>query len=529
MINMMIVDDESIFREYLKTTIDWGQYGFQITAEGKNGVHALEQAELHPPDIALLDINMPFMDGIELAEKLLERYPHVRIVLITGHSEFEYARKAIRLGVKDYILKPFTKEELLLTMLKIRQDIEIEQQEKTTAISQQAIMKERLLNRMISKDYNGTQEDTVRQLDELGIRAQSGLFQVACIEIDHLDQKWNEVSEKLLWKFAVTNVLGEIIQIRGSHLMFTDADGRIVSLLEFEDEAAVHEFDKDDYGMLCQLIKKHLKFTITIGLGSVHNGYNHIYSSYMEALVSLQNKFNMGNDRCIEYERYRDEFSGLGFYPAEMNERLLGHMRSGESAKVAEQLTEMFRYIREQRTSVDHTYMICMNVISLCLSFVTEAGYDVEDVYSEGFSPFSELKKLESIHETEKWMKHLYKQAVEYAGSHRMTKARKNALAAKEYIDGHYADPELSVERIAGHIYINSSYLRSIFKKEWQTTVSDYITHVRLQKAKELITAGRSRLSDISEQVGYNDAGYFSKAFKKYVGMTPSEYENTRN
>ncbi|ANE46413.1 hypothetical protein SY83_09120 [Paenibacillus swuensis] len=528
MINIMIVDDESIFREYLKTTIDWAGYGFQITSEGRNGVDALEQAALHPPDIALVDINMPFMDGIELSEKLFERYPNIRIVLITGHSEFEYARKAIRLGVEDYILKPFTKEELLLTMLKLRQQIEVEQQEKTTAISQQVILKERLLHQLISKDYSTSREETVRQFNELNLPTYTGLFQAACIEIDHLDQKWNEISEKLLWKFAVTNVLGEIIGIRGQHLMFTDPDGRIVSLLEFEDEEAIREFDLDDYGKLCQLIKKHLKFTITIGVGSVQRGYKGIYSSYMEALVSLQNKFNMGNDRSIEYAKYREAFSGQGFYPAEMNERLLSFMRSGESVKVEAQIREIFRYLRDQRMSVDHIYMICMNVISLCLSFVTEAGYDVEDIYGTSFSPFNELKRHESMVETEAWMKRLYGLALDYAGSHKMTKARKNAMAAKEYIDGHYSDPELGVERIAGHIYINSSYLRSIFKKEWGTTVSDYITHVRLQKAKELIATGRSKLSDISEQVGYKDAGYFSKTFKKHFGITPSEYENSR-
>lgn len=226
MINIMVVDDESIFREFLRTTIDWTSYGFEIVCEAKNGIEALEQAELHRLDIVLVDINMPFMDGIMLSEKLLEWNPDIRIVLITGHSEFEYARKAIRLGVEDYILKPFTKEELLITLMKLQQQIELEKEEKTTAESNRIVMKERLFNQLISREYNGKDTETLNQMKYLGIPAYSELFKISCIEIDHMDQKWGEISEKLLWKFAVTNVLGEIVRIRGNHLMIRPQKGR---------------------------------------------------------------------------------------------------------------------------------------------------------------------------------------------------------------------------------------------------------------------------------------------------------------
>ncbi|MGO4273525.1 response regulator, partial [Paenibacillus sp. TAF58] len=97
---ILIVDDESIFREYLRTALDWEAYGFEICAEAKNGVEALEQVDLHRPDIALVDITMPFMDGLTLTEHLKMRYPATSVVLITGHNEFDYARKALKLGVE---------------------------------------------------------------------------------------------------------------------------------------------------------------------------------------------------------------------------------------------------------------------------------------------------------------------------------------------------------------------------------------------------------------------------------------------
>ena len=123
MIKIMIVDDMPIFLEYLKEAIDWAAYGFELCCEAKNGQEAYEKAILHQPDIVLTDIMMPYVDGLTLTEKLNQLNPEIMVVLITGNSEFEFARKAIRLGVVDYIVKPFEKEELILTLLNLQDNI----------------------------------------------------------------------------------------------------------------------------------------------------------------------------------------------------------------------------------------------------------------------------------------------------------------------------------------------------------------------------------------------------------------------
>ena len=150
---ILIVDDESIFREYLRTALDWEAYGFEICAEAKNGIEALEQAQLHRPDIALVDITMPFMDGLSLTEQLKEHYPATSVVLITGHNEFDYARKALKLGVEDYILKPFSKDELVLTLLKLQKEHEKAREERSTLKENQQLMKESYLNHLLSSEY----------------------------------------------------------------------------------------------------------------------------------------------------------------------------------------------------------------------------------------------------------------------------------------------------------------------------------------------------------------------------------------
>jgi two-component system response regulator YesN len=525
---IMIVDDEAIFRDYLRMALPWQEYDFEICCEAKNGVEALELMGIHLPDIALVDINMPYMDGLQLTEQLKALYPRMGIVLITGHSEFEYARKALKLGVEDYILKPFAKEELILTMLKLQKSI-IEAQELNLTLQDNiALLKEGILNQLIGSDYSDTEQITKRKLEGLGFTPYSQCFQVTCIEIDNLDQKWNKASEKLLWKYAVTNILNELMEIPGNHLVFNGPEGRIICILEFVNESEDRKPYLDGYAKLCFLIKKYLKFTVTIGVGSKKTGYKAIRASYTEALEALQQKFILGNDRLIDFGHHVNDTVTSGFISSETSEQLLIHLRMSEWEALDAKLKQIFQQIRLQRLSIDYTYVICMGLVSLCLSHVTEKGHPIEDCFGEDFFPYNEIMKCQSIEAAQQWILELFQRAVLYTRLHKPTKSNKMAAAAKLYIEQQFSNPDLQLEEIAKHVYVNSSYLRALFKKEVGMTITDYVTHIRMQKAKELLSRGSSRLANIAEQIGYNDPAYFSRCFKKYYGYTPSEYENSK-
>lgn len=526
MIKIMVVDDEAIFREYLRTSIDWQSYGMEICCEAKNGVEAVEKAQKYYPDIALVDINMPFMDGLTLAEKLRESQPEIGVVLVTGHSEFEYARKAVKLGVADYILKPFEKEELILTLLKIKKNIQKIQQKKVIEEKSVPILKERLLNSLLSRECELNDVEIREQLAYFGIMPQSLLFKIISVEIDNMDEKWDEYSERSLWKYAVSNILQEVVEVCGTHVVFNGPEGRIISLVEFETVESEKVFDMDCYQRLCRLIKQYLDFTITVGVGNTHQGYKGIHFSYMESIVSLQNKFILGNDRVIEYAKIGQKHCNTGFYPTVINEDLLVSMRLNDWEKIRDKLHEVFDYIHLQRLSIDYALAICMGLISLCLAYVTESGFDIEKIFGKGFVPFSEIKKKENMEAVQQWIVDLFWKTLKYTGNARITKARKTAEAAKAYIDENYFNQSLSVEVVAQSVYIHSSYLRTVFKKEIGMTVSEYIAGVRMKKARELLSKGSLKLSEIAQRVGYSDASYFSKCFKKHFGISPSEYEN---
>ncbi|WP_219837410.1 response regulator [Paenibacillus sp. R14(2021)] len=420
MFKVLIVDDESLFREYLRTIVNWETYGFTICGEARNGIEALEVAKVTYPDLALVDINMPLMDGLKLSEAFKELYPDLAIVLVTGHGEFEYARQALKLGVEDYILKPFDLDELFLTLMKTKNRIQQAAEDRKTRSKQAEWLKAHLFHRLVDQDTTINQHEIAAELDSWGFETDSDAYIVMVTEIDDSYQLRLDRKEMLLWKNTIINILHEMLDAKGRRLSFLGPEDRIVTLCQLATDLDPFLDDPSCLEKLCVMVKRHFKFTVTLGVGNPQRGLGGIRESYLQALAALGTKPSEGSGRVIRYRA-----SDMPGY---------GRARS-------------------------------------------------KQIFEE----------------------------------------------AKRFIEQNYRNSELNVEEITKIAFVNGSYLRKIFNREVRMSVSDYITHVRMQRAREFIQLKKSNIAAISEMVGYNDPGYFSKCFKKYYGVTPKDYENQIN
>ncbi len=524
-LKVMIVDDEIIFRELLITTVKWEALGLRVCCEARNGLEALENAAKYKPDIALIDINMPNMDGLTLSEKLKEAYPCMALIVVTGHSEFEYARKAVKLGIIDYILKPFDDDELMNVLLKSKSSILKMREEESLKTDSKKVIREKLLNQLIGNENNDDDETIKKQLYNVGISSLPADFSVASVEIDNMYRRWENADEVVLWKYAVSNIMNELLDEVGGHFVFNGPEGRIISIIECDNGIYNEKFVADTFDKLCYYVNKYFSFTVTVGLGKAYNGFKMIRISYMESLSALQNKMILGNNRVIDYSTFKNEFSSIGFYSSEINEDVLIALRMHNWQKIEQKINEVFRYINTNRLSIDYTYVFCTGLISLCLSHIIESGNEIRDLYGEHFMPLARMREMESIDALQEWILDMFRTAANYCGDSGITRSRKTVDMVKEYIGNQYGNSELCLEKIANNFHINSDYLRSLFRKEMGITITEYITNIRMQQAKRLLSPGTLKLSAISDMVGYNDAGYFSKCFKKFFGMSPSEYE----
>lgn len=516
----MIVEDRPVFREYLKASIDWGKYGFEICCEAKHGEEALELASQYLPDIVLTDINMPIMDGLELSEALVSQYPETSIVLITGYSEFEYARKAIKLGVSDYILKPFEKEELILTLLKIKDNLQISYENKLSADDENALM----ISGLLESAIHSTTKIYTEEVDKF---PEFSNYQFVCIISAFKDQNLSE--DFIFWRSTVSQLITQMFELELFHHIIEDSEGRIVSIIgapaEDHDNELFYQKARMEYQKITTLLNKHLSYEIATGISTVHQGLSNLKMCYSEAISAIKATINVERNEIVDFETIPDEHKKHIFYSVEVNDRLIKKLRENYLEGALALLDETYNKFEEMKISSNYAYIVFMGFISLILSFITQSGKRIENVLKNDMDLVMNAKYYTDIEEQREIIKRLITSTINHFSTYKVSRAYKIAQKAKAYIEVHYSDSSLTVSDVAKDQYINETYLRKMFKTETGYTITEYITDIRMTKAKALMASGNIKLSDVAELIGYNDAGYFSRAFKKYYGISPSQFK----
>lgn len=518
MIKVMIVDDMPIFREYLRQAIDWQAYGFEICAEAKNGQEALDLVDKYDPDIVLSDITMPFMDGLELA-KSLKDVSDSEVVLITGNAEFEYAKQAVKLGVADYIVKPFEKEELILTLLTLKDNIEKALEVEIERQDDVLVKKDQILKGLIYTDdplANGLED-----LSSININNKQ-LFYVTVIETEAKLTALEGTEKASNWRSVVGSLFKDYYVIEGDQYFFKDYEGRIVNINALEN-VGDYDMDKEELESLIKLIKDKLNFDVTIGVGGLYPNLPGIRRSYLQALNALNNRFIQGSNQVLLYSDLSNS-DGYGFYSAEKNEEIISTLNQLNLEKMISVLEEIFDQADQLRYNYDYRKMSYMGLISLLLSYVVKVGKNMIDVFGPDFRPNDVITSASDANQR-LYIIDLYKRVVVYLKDHQVSESSLIAKKAKKVIDDAYQDFDFSMSHLTQKLLVNQTYLRKMFKEEYQMTINEYVVKVRMDKAKKLILEGYYKLSAVSEMVGYKDPGYFSRSFKKYFGVSPSDYK----
>lgn len=526
MFKVMIVDDEAIFREYLRTQIDWESHGYALCGEAIDGIDALKMAKLRKPDIAIIDIDMPNMDGLTLAHELKEKYDDIGIIMVTGYDEFEYAIKAIKIGVEDYIVKPYIKSELLSALLGTSEKLQIKRVKNEERKHNFYEIRERALNMLLGGGYQLSDEEVCKQLERLDIRLVSNLFIVTTMEINNLYQRWNDANDIVDDISTVLNIVNNMFKEKYSHISFRGPENRIISIVTFKDECEMEHFNTDVYKIISGFLFNNFDIIVTVGIGTMAEGFVNIRKSYLNSLYAIRNKSNKVAGEVLLYSEAKFRLNNTYFYSNNINEKLTMYLRLNDFPQIQEELDNIFNYSINKKQTSDYNNAIIKGLIDVCLSYITEMNENIDNVLGTDFYPNQIIEDKISMEEVKESINELFRRIVDHFTNIKPTRARKIAEMVKNYIDEHYNDNELSLEKISKHFFLNYDYVRRAFKKELNHTLTDYITSVRMEKVKELMGNGNIKLSSLCYDVGIRDASYLSKCFKKYYGLSPREYEN---
>jgi two-component system response regulator YesN len=515
MIKIMIVDEMPVYRDYLLNFIDWNAYGFEACCEARDGKEALELYEKYQPDIVLADIMMPYMDGLELSERLLKENPDVSIILITGNSEFEYARKAVKLGVCDYIVKPFEKEELIIALLKLQDNINRVLEQKN---EKDGLLGERREQRLRQYIYTKNVGESMK-LEQPGL-FEYPYFLVVTVRIDLYENKV-EPDEIINWKQVLSSMLKNMIQINGSHEVFHDFEGNIVTILNFKDRQSIKEYEGIEFTDIGNLAKEHIGIAISVGISDYCCRATNLREAYYQTIQALSYSYTEHHTKIFDYRKLlldgRNEF-----YSWDLIEEINKSLDVLQYEWIEKLIREELNRIKEYENG-EFAAMIYMSLLSVLFSYLVKQGRNIDDIFGKGFRPYTILNNETAYENKRYFICDCYRKAIVYQREHQNLKSRQIAEQARNYIELNYGNPDLSIADLSRELLVNQTYLRRMFKDEYQTTISDYITKFRMEKAKELIKKENSKLSYISYEVGYNDTSYFSKCFKKYFGYLPSD------
>lgn len=540
MLKVMIIDDEFYFREALKVSIPWKELGFEICGEAKNGKDALGKVADLNPDIMIVDINMPIIDGLEFIQSVKGKGIESKFIILTGHSEFNYAKQAVQLGVNNYILKPVNEEELKSSLFEIKEIIRRETSIKFEfeGLKQQVrdslpLLKDKLLNELIQGSLIPKENETLKKMEYLKININSDYYMVITIELDcGNDANWDN-EEKQLWKYAVSNISSEILDEKFIFDICYDIDDRICIIVGMDGTQNKGDFLtllESRLELIRAAVCKHLDFTITVGVGSEKAELFDIPVSYRESIIALKHKLTLGKNRIILYSLVAESGIKGTVFSGEYRSQLLMNIRTADEEEVNKLISQVFMRVRAENIHHQILFVVCIEMVSVCMEAIVEMGLRIEDVITQGsFNIIEEIQSKKSIAEMETWIKDIFMHTLETIKRNKISKASRLIEEVKKYISRNYQSSELSIDEIAKNLFVNYAHLCFIFKRDAGVTINEYLTEFRIRKAKELFDSGNTLILDVASKVGYADASYFGKCFKKYYGLAPSKFiENIR-
>ena len=531
MYKLLIVDDDVIIRRGLTQNILWEENGFQLIGSAPDGEIALDMIEIERPQIIITDIKMPFVNGLELTKAVKTKYPEIKVILLSGYEEFNYAKEALKLKAFDYVLKPVDNNLLLETAKRAVWEFENERKVQNQITDSIPLLRHSFLLDLISGKYKD--REMMPKIDVLNIP----LLNNKCIAVlvnadDYYNTNYNlKVMEKGLLKSSISGICKEIIQsIMNSILV--DLGGNKLVLIFTSLDLGEEDFLARVLGVAGEMREKlemHLKTTVTIGVGLVYSKLEDIFKSYSEACMAIKFRHLLGKNQVIY-------IGDVGFpikkssFNFEINEiEMIQKVKLGLTKEALELLAGIEKVmLAEKFISLDSIRLIGVEISILLYKEVDGwRGFSEQAKENINFYEFNnEVQNLETIQDIFNKLCVLITEICTYINGRRETHQNSIVMKATQFMESNFVKEGLSLQEVANNVHVSATYLSIIFKKEKNINFCDFLLDIRMKKAMELIRNKDLMIYEVAEKVGYINAQYFSACFKKYTTFSPSEYKN---
>ena len=545
MLKIFLAEDEVVVRETIKRMIPWEELGFELVGEAADGEMALPLLIRQQPDLLITDIKMPFMDGLTLARLAKKEIPGLKVVILSGYDDFNYAKQAIGIGVEDYLLKPITKNALIERLSEIRSRYE---HEKTQKESYEKFQREmQAYEKNSSRDFfealvGGSMDmmEVYKRAEKLGLDIVAEAYNVLIFTMNCDEDFSGQRDEYSSWEAESLELLENFFAGHSSAMLFRSNIFSYGVLLKGQRET-IEENTRACVDEIRKILSRQdgrREWFLAVGqsverLSQIQKSYHTASRAFSQRYLYDENILYYDEMETMEHPGGQAETEDNAYLQKvdvnALNPAILQKFLSNGLQEEAENFVKDYFYAigQEPMESLVFRNYVILNVRFSVISFIKGLGCDTNEMESADTEEVlaESGKNMESAIA---YAKKMISQAIEIRDQNSGNKNRSILKTAVDFIDSHYMEEDISLNTVANVANVSANHFSALFSQNMGQTFIEYLTTLRMNKAKELLRCTGMRSSEIAGEIGYKDAHYFSYLFKKTQGMTPSDYRKAR-
>lgn len=532
MYKVFLVEDEIIIREGIKNKIPWEEEGFKIVGDEGDGELAYPLIIKEQPDILITDIRMPFMDGLELCKLLKKDMPQLKIIIASGYSDFGYAQQAIDIGVSEYLLKPITSTKLMTAVKNAAAAIEKERKGKQIIEQYQQLVYEKqgekrkdFFNALVSKKLSFSQ--IIEQGEELGISMVASVFRVILFQFKMPEDVYQYSNDIVQCEAKMTDALRKYPNIK---VIERGMDGWAFILLG-EDEIQINKLTDELCNILIKICDNKVHYFGGIGrcvyrIGDIQQSFRDANSAYSLRYFESRDQFLSYNDVQSIKNQIGNRINVSEMNLEKLDRKLLeDFLKRGTIDDIDEFVDSYFDgFASQAMNSIIFMQYIIMDGYLAIKKFLKTLNCSKEKIDSLLKEMNDTTLKMSRLEDFIAFYKTILRKAIDMRNQNSQKRYAGIIEQAKEYMHQEYSMSDLTLDKVSSKVNISPNYFSSLFNQETGMTFIEYLTNIRMEKAKDYLRGSSNKITEIGYLVGYQDSHYFSYIFKKTQNCTPSEY-----
>ena len=531
MYRILIVEDEEIEREYLRRHIDWNSMDIEIAAALESGEEALEFADTVDIDVLLTDIKLIGMSGLKLAKKLLEKKPALKVIILSGYQEFEYAREAVEMQAFSFLTKPVDVEDLKAVLGKVvvrctDEELDRLERERLNHLVEQnmPVLKNRFFDDLVSGRLSDA--EIYKNLTYYGLDLLGDCFNVLVAEIDSFEDvvdgmEQREVHLHIIKVLECFGLADQKIRAVTFHLN----GGKYSTILGFSG-LKTEELNDASIGIAQRIqekVNRQYGLNLTLGIGKGVTRISQLKLPFKQASDALAYKFYMGNNQIIHYNDVNYFKNSSRVDTDEACKSIVTAIELCDRERLDTGIDRLFNDIRSQACTDVYIRNICIHVISKISVILQDMNESFSGVFGSETLIWEKLLKLDTVFDLQMWLRNILNTVINYLLDKKSGCNKKIVKDMIAYIEKNYME-NISVTDISREVYLSPNYTSILFKKEVGESFTNYLIEYRINKAVQLLKETNLKIYEIGNCVGYTNTSHFCSAFKKYYGVSPNEF-----